>query len=233
MDTLRRGDTLYYVSYFDSGEISTLTTRLIKDVRIGHAQAFDRSGELIYEQSIRRVAGAASVRFTYYKDGAVKTAHFTAHPDGGIQRTDIKTSFDRDGNVTGTVDMSDDGFGRNPFVRTQPSVTKSPVEELKQETGECAVLYVTDVFAINESKKKMVFRETQHEESQLIEPGDTLKITTYVGAQVFDPPQDRVVLNATLEKPKRKWRVAECWGDPIHESKEKRRVYVHLRRVKK
>lgn len=231
-DTLRNGDTLYYVHHFKSGEVSTLTTVLHGGrMRTGYAYAFTRDGKRIYRETIRRIAGSASVRFSYFPDGAVKKAHFISHPDGGIQRTEIITTFDQAGKVIRTDDLSDDGFGRNPFI--QPSITSTPERHAKEaEIVENASLFVTDVYAINHSKKAIVLKSPESEVDRVIGTGDTLKVTTYAGRQVFGRPQDRVSIIVELQKPKRRWKITDTW-ETIMESKERRSVYIHLNRVRK
>jgi len=66
----------------------------------GYVKAFDRNGKEIYHRQIRNIAGHSSVNFEYYPSGAVQKAHFTGHPDGGIQWDDVVYYFDENGVIT-------------------------------------------------------------------------------------------------------------------------------------
>lgn len=113
---MHMGDTLYVLTYHETGHISILTTVLDAKIQQGYAVAFEAHGRSICKMHIRRVAGSAMVRFYYYANGSVSKAQFTSHPGGGIQRTDITTWFDREGNVTRVMDLSDDGYGSRPWI---------------------------------------------------------------------------------------------------------------------
>ena len=103
----------YIATYFKTGEISTLQYKLYgnQDALEGPCIAYDITGKEIYRQNARRWGGYGNVKFSYYENGAVNSAHYTSHPDGGIQRTDITTYFDKEGTVTKTVDLSTEGRG--------------------------------------------------------------------------------------------------------------------------
>jgi hypothetical protein len=239
-----RNDTTYLVTYFTSGEISTLTTKLDfgPEFRDGTARAFRRDGTRIYKQNIRRYAGHASVRFSFYDDGAVSKAHYTSQPDGGIQRYDVTHLFDQQGNVTEVIDMSDDGFGPSPRIfveQTPPPVVKKEPQP-KQEVMECAVLYQGEVFVINMTGKPVTtiigtkgHTNPNFARTEALAPGDTLRAGNYIGAQIHYAPTDQFSISAAFVKPKKKSRIQYTWDTPKEVSKEHRRYYLLLMEVKK
>src|SRR5690554_1062328 len=79
---LAQKDTIH-IHYFPNGKVSTI--QILENQREGIARAYNQKGALIYEATIRKFAGHASVHFTHYKTGAVKTANYSSAPDGGIQ----------------------------------------------------------------------------------------------------------------------------------------------------
>src|SRR5437868_5412783 len=51
--------------YFNKGSLST-SSCYENNSSFGHARAYNRKGEVIYEKSIRKVAGHSHVLFTWY-----------------------------------------------------------------------------------------------------------------------------------------------------------------------
>ena len=74
--------------------------------RTGEAFAYDKVGNVIYKKIVRKVAGTASVNFTHYSDGSVKTARYYEAPDGGIQWYSEFVRFDKEGNI---IEKTEDG----------------------------------------------------------------------------------------------------------------------------
>jgi hypothetical protein len=101
-------DTIH-ISHFPNGNISTFSY-LEKD-QIGKAIAYNLKGEIIYEKNIRRIYGNASVRFSHYENGALKKAHYTSYPDGGIQWFKSTTFYNKKGEVISETTESNDVFG--------------------------------------------------------------------------------------------------------------------------
>lgn len=95
-------DTLH-IHYFEDGAVSTIIT--MEDMR-GQALAYDSDRKVIYRKIVRKVAGTASVSFTHFSDGSVKTARFYEAPDGGIQWYSQFLRFDKDGKV---IEEREDG----------------------------------------------------------------------------------------------------------------------------
>jgi hypothetical protein len=87
---------------FPNGKTSTIS--VIIDNRDGYAKAYNLKGQVIYERTIRRYAGHASVYFQHHPNGMVKKAEYSSHPDGGIQWYRTYTYFDEQGNITSEIE---------------------------------------------------------------------------------------------------------------------------------
>jgi hypothetical protein len=99
------------IKYFDTPhkkQKSTVVTLLTGNIKSGHAIAYNREGREIYRKEISRLHGHATVRFEYYDNGAVKRAHYSTAPDGGIQWYRNTTYFSEDGVVTRVEEQSHD-----------------------------------------------------------------------------------------------------------------------------
>lgn len=97
---------------FDSGAVST--ERCV-DVRgNGRARAFRRNGDTLDEWQLSRAGMYSSVRFTFHPNGAVRTAHYSAHPDGGIQWYRRFTRYASDGTV---VEQWAEDWDRDALLR--------------------------------------------------------------------------------------------------------------------
>lgn len=188
-DTLING-VLYNAKYYKTGEISTLYPKLdpTKNISEAETSAFEKSGKKIYEQNVRRIAGYASVNYSYHENGGVKVAHFTSQPDGGIQRTDIKYSFDESGNLISKSDWSSDGLGKPQLLGDLQERPIKPQTELVK----CAILLESEVVLVNSSSKKMKLLLTNYidgkdkPEKLKLKPGEEFSLGTYVSAQVYD-----------------------------------------------
>ena len=112
-------DTLE-IHYFKSGKLSSI--QLLENNRFGKALAYNQKGEIIFEQSIRRIGGHASVYFSYYESGAIKKAEYSSAPDGGIQWYKSYSEFNEKGERTNFYELSNDQLF-NPFP---PSETPTP-----------------------------------------------------------------------------------------------------------
>lgn len=165
----------------------------------------------IYFKHIRNIAGHASVDFTYFTNGAVKTAHFESHPDGGIQWDDITHSFDENGNLLQIIDNSSDAYGNyklsiNPIVESDSvfrRLLKAVITPLKkQEVMPCAELFIAELYGINKTRKNRVkFVELRNttmdgfkKEINLIR-NDTVILFNYVEAELFTHPKECIHLN--------------------------------------
>jgi hypothetical protein len=107
---VERQDGAYVYCYHKNGKLSTEEFRNSSSQYMaqGYAKAFDNTGKEIYNQPTSRSGQLSSVIFTYYENGAVKSADYSSHPDGGIQWYKKTTYFDEAGNITGEFELSDD-----------------------------------------------------------------------------------------------------------------------------
>lgn len=100
-------------------EDTTISTVIYYSQWDGKAIAYNKKGAIIYENGVRNFAGHASVHFTHYPSGAVKSAHYSSAPDAGIQWYKSDTQFDEEGNVTGFFEQSHEDLMR-PSFHTEP-----------------------------------------------------------------------------------------------------------------
>ena len=91
-----QNDTIVHLHKFPNGKTSTII--FIKEFQEGYAKAFNFKGEEIYHNHVRRFAGHATVTFKHHPNGMVKEAHYSSHPDAGIQWYKSWTTFDDQGN---------------------------------------------------------------------------------------------------------------------------------------
>lgn len=108
-----------HVHFFKDNTISTVIYYSQWD---GKAIAYNKKGEIIYENGVRNFAGHASVHFSHYPSGAVKLAEYSSAPDAGIQWYKSNTQFDEEGKVTGFFEQSQEDLIR-PSFHTEPSQT--------------------------------------------------------------------------------------------------------------
>jgi hypothetical protein len=201
-----KSDSTFEYKYFKNGKISTKRLQLSDKIHFGYLKAYKVDGTEIYSMSTRNVGGHGSVDVEYYPSGAIKKAHATSQPDGGIQYGDITHYFDEIGNVTSIVDLSDDGPGRmitTPTFRQVDPVV-APKTEKKQEVVQCATIYSSEIFIVNLTRKPqtIISKKTPpngigFKEKTLIDPGDTVLLGGYYEAQLFTPAS--TVFNAEVE----------------------------------
>lgn len=232
-------DTVFIIRYHQNKKISTKQVKLSNEQLWGYAKAFDQQGKEIYIMHTRNVAGHAYVEFRYYPSGAVQQAHFTSHPDGGIQWSDIMHRFDETGKITEVIDTSSDDYGHhrltiNPKILYDTLNTfRSPTVVLapkKQEVMACAEIYTTTIYLINATGKPRKFKASQINASfdELQQKGeiaknDTLKIGSYHEAQLFTQPKERLIV---VMFGKKKDVFQFFWEEPKQEGKSKRTYYV-------
>jgi hypothetical protein len=184
--------------HFTTGQVSTKEWT-DKDGRWGRSWAYNRSGEVIFEGQTRRVAGHASVRFSYHPNGAVSKVETSDAPDAGIQWYRSTTTFDEDGNRTGFWEDGRDNYGPIPRLfehpRTIPSVepvTPIQVPPPKQEVAICQRMFQTELFVVNPTNAAVRVVATPKESSPglpggtyTMAPGDTIRIGTFSKGEVW------------------------------------------------
>ncbi len=237
----QKKDTTFTIRYHSNKKISTKQVNLTNDLYWGYAKAYDRNGKEIYSMGTRSVGGHGSVNFTYYPSGAVSKAHYTSHPDGGIQWSDITHYFDESGKVTQVIDNSSDDFGRyklhiDPtFLQDtvkKPYIVPSPVKErpTQPEVMRCAEIYSTEFYLINATGKKrsviarLLNAPIEGFQKQLtVAANDTVKIGSYIEAQLFTHPKERISLEIEGRKSEK---FQLFWEEPKQEGKSKRLYYM-------
>lgn len=227
-------DTLFAITYHANKKISTKSVKFENGVLWGYAKAFDQKGNQIFNMQTRRVAGHASVNFSFHPNGMVKTAHYTSHPDGGIQWSDIKYFFDENGKQTHVDDRSSDIYGRHTLhptvlIQHEKPEQKREIEKPNQpktESMKCAAVCESTVILVNLSKKKTKFNftTTVKMNNPTISPneialGDSLKIGSFTDAETFTHPKEK--LRFELLQPKTKI----IWDEPVEKNKNQRVYY--------
>jgi hypothetical protein len=231
-----KSDSTFEYKYFKNGKISTKRLQLSDKIHFGYLKAYKVDGTEIYSMSTRNVGGHGSVDVEYYPSGAIKKAHATSQPDGGIQYGDITHYFDEIGNVTSVVDLSDDGPGRmitTPTFRQVDPVV-APKTEKKQEVVQCATIYSSEIFVVNLTRKPqtIISKKTPpngigFKEKTLVNPGDTVLIGGYYEAQLFTPAS--TVFSAEVELLKNKSNTFHfVWDNFIQASPVLRKHYLLL-----
>lgn len=119
-ETIEKKDGWYTKCYHENGSLATDICRPKNGAygTTGYARAYNNTGKLIYDSETSRSALVRSVSFTYYSNGAVKSARYYQHPDGGIQWYEKTTMFDKEGNITQEIEHSwDDNMN---VIQTKP-----------------------------------------------------------------------------------------------------------------
>lgn len=192
-----KSDSTFEYTYFKNGKISTKRLQLSDKIHFGYLKAYKIDGIEIYSMSTRNVGGHGSVDVEYYPSGAIKKAHATSQPDGGIQRGDITHFFDEEGNITNIVDLSDDGWGRTvtiPDFKKVELPVMIPKIDKKPEVISCAVIYSSEIFIVNFTNKPqtIISKKTPpngigFKEKTIVNPGDTILLGGYYEAQMYTP----------------------------------------------
>lgn len=237
----QKKDTIFIIRYHSNKQISTKEVKLTHTLNWGYAKAFDRNGKEIYRRQIRNIAGHSSVDFEYYPSGAVQKAHFTGHPDGGIQWDDAIHYFDENGAVTQVIDNSSDEFGHyklriDPSLYTdtisKPSILVTNIKNIpkKQEVVACGEIYASELFLVNVTgKKRNVIARLLNapiegfQKEIYIAKNDTIKIGNYIEAQQYTHPKERVFFEIKGGKSEK---FQLLWEEPKQDGKNKRVYYI-------
>jgi len=163
-------DTLE-IRYFRNGKLSSI--QILEDNRFGKALAYNEKGELIFEQSIRRIGGHASVYFSYYESGAIKKAEYSTAPDGGIQWYKSYSEFNEKGERTNFYELSNEQL-MHPFTEpyTEPQVQPIVVQPIPKEA-----LKKNEIIIVNETNFILLLKLVRagKEETVILEKKKTLR----------------------------------------------------------
>jgi hypothetical protein len=232
-----KSDSTFEYKYFKNGKISTKRLLLSNKIHFGFLKAYKIDGTEIYSMSTRNIGGHCSVDVEYYPSGAIKKAHATDQPDGGIQHGDVTHYFDEEGNITNIVDLSDDGWGRTvtyPDFRKVDSPVLTPKIDKKPEVFSCAIIYSSEIFVVNLTRKpqSIISKKTPpngigFKEKTIVNPGDTVLLGGYYEAQLFTPAS--TVFSAEVELLKNKSNTFHfVWDNFIQASPVLRKYYLLL-----
>lgn len=185
-----------HIHYFKNGKVSTITT--LNKNQSGKALAFNQNGEIIYEKEVRRFAGNAMVYFKHYESGAVKEAHYSSHPDAGIQWYKSQTYFDEEGNITKENEDSHDRLTTIPFPRevkiTEPQTQPNQPNKPKKEVSVCASIHSNTTLFINHTKYELTLELKMHNEKRkiILKSGETYTGPEYISAEISSPIKNNI-----------------------------------------
>lgn len=130
---VEKSDGTYSYCYHKNGKISTEEFRPSSHQYMaqGYAKAFDPKGVEIYNALTSRSGQISSVWFTYYENGAVKSAEYSSHPDAGIQWYKKTTWFDESGKITSEAEYSHDDHVT--LTHALPDSTLQRMEKEREE----------------------------------------------------------------------------------------------------
>jgi hypothetical protein len=232
-----KSDSTYEFKYFKNGKISTKRLLTTEKIHFGYFKAFKIDGTEIYNTYTRNVGGHASVYVEFYPSGAIKKAHATDQPDGGIQYGDVTHYFDEIGNVTSVVDLSDDGPGRmitTPMFRQVDPVV-APKTEKKQEVVQCATIYSSEIYVVNFTRKPQTIISNKtppngigFKEKTIVNPGDTVLLGGYYEAQLFTPATTVYSAEVELTKQNKKSSFHFVWDNFTQPTPALRKHYLLL-----
>ena len=205
------GNALHHYFVGSNQESSTV---FWDNVGKGFAVAYDKSGKEIFRQTLSRHNMIQSVMFSYHPSGAVSVAHYTWHPDAGIQFGGTSTTFDDAGNKTGeTKDINPDDpleapghqEPNHPVPVPKPSEKPAPEKIFQQEIVEESPIYHTAYFVVNNTRKpiRVGFVQGQNQgDPHEIAPGDTLRAGEYIDAGQFGNAAERIHFAMSARNPK-------------------------------
>lgn len=224
---------------FTSGEVSTREWMDLNG-HWGRSWAYDRNGKVIFEGQTRRVAGHASVRFSYHPNGAVSKVETSDAPDGGIQWYKSTTTFDEHGNKTGFSEYGRDNYGPIPRLTLHPREPYGPTEEphKEPEVAICQRMFVNEVFLVNGTRQtgkatvkalrpSPALKDSEH----TLAPGDTVRLGTYSMGETFAAPDQELTVEVrrVLRNRKRPAALGVLRTDSVQVGAEHRRYYLVVR----
>ena len=202
--TLTTDSGTVVLHYFTTGELSTKEWMDTQD-HWGRSSAYKRSGELIFQGQTRRVAGHATVDFSYHPNGGVSKVETSDAPDGGIQWYRSTTTFDEEGNKTGHTEQGHDGRGLIPRVTVDTDQAPSPPTVAPKPTpaeqygDQGQRLFVNEVYVVNGSRwpvevsvEPMAPSPALQAGKYLIAPGAQQLIGSYSIGEAFVSPVKRM-----------------------------------------
>ncbi|WP_133162434.1 hypothetical protein [Flavipsychrobacter stenotrophus] len=187
--------------YFNNKKVST-SQCFDKDKRWGKALAYDKTGKIIYEKELRRVAGNSSVDFTYYPDGAVSRAQWHSAPDAGIQWYNSTTYFSKDGTIE---KVEENSYDMTPGLKELKVPGEYTPQIKKQEAARCGAIYSTEFYFINKYKYPVNITATRKGNAAdiktvTVNPGDTAIGGSFIMTEQFVELSDYYTFSAIPTK---------------------------------
>jgi len=226
---LRTDSGTVILHYFHSGELSTKEWRDQKD-QWGRSWAYKRNGDLLFVGETRRFMGHSTVTFHYHPNGAVSKVETSSAPDAGIQWYKGWTTYDEDGNRTGSLEWGHDNDGPIPRVTVQPHE--------QPEVAICQKMFTNEVVLVNATrqagKAKVTARNPspalKHSEHTLA-PGDTVRLGSYSMGETFEAPEKHlsVEVRRVLRNRKKPAALGVLRTDQAQLNTEHRRYYLVVR----
>lgn len=169
-------------TFFKSGQVSTEKC-FDKENRFGKAYAYTKSGKLIYEKGLRKIAGHESVYFTFYPGGAVKKAEWSSAPDAGIQWYNSTDEFSEDGTLINHTENNYDDYLRvtTPFTPKE----KDTVVTLKEKKADTLISTKkkVEVWFLNHTYYPVIIHASGKNNLSIAEqkvyPGDSTRLLQY------------------------------------------------------
>jgi hypothetical protein len=200
---LRTDTGLVVLHFHATGEASTKEWWDVNG-HWGRSWAYARDGKVIFEGQTRRVAGQASVRFSYHPNVAVSKVETSDAPDGGIQWYKSTTTFDAEGTRTGFTEYGRDNDGPIPRVTVQPREPYRPTESPHKEpdVAICQRMFTNEVFLVNATRqagkaKVKVMRPSPalKDSEHTLAPGDTVRLGSYSVGERFAAPETELTVD--------------------------------------
>jgi len=200
---LRTDSGLAILHHFANGQISTKEWT-DKNGHWGRSWAYNAQGIELSNRETRRIAGHATVRYSYHPNGAVSTIEVSEAPDGGIQWYRSTSTYDEEGIRTGFTEQGHDNEGHIPrpdLMRIDEQVSPGKVEEVTPTEQR---LFSTEVYVVNTSRHACRLEIVAKQPSPAMQsgkhtmaPGDTLRLGAYTTGEIYQRATQHVELKAT------------------------------------
>lgn len=218
--------------FFKNGRVST-TECFDSDNRFGKACAYNSAGKLIYEKSLRKIAGHASVAFQYYNSGAVKRAEWHDAPDAGIQWYNTTTLFAEDGAIISETHNDYDNTPGTTIRLLRHTKEEAPTDT--PHTAACAVIYTSELWIVNKTPYAVAVDARRGDEWRTVrlKPKEEQQCASMIQAQYFDDPTKyyKVTISPVQAKRKTQFILLPSGKAAEQVSKEVRKYYYEIRRV--
>ncbi len=201
---------------FTNGKISVKECMDEKGMR-GKTIAYNMKGEVIGEWSISRMHMLSSVYFTFHANGGVYKAHYSSHPDAGIQWYKSTTEFNDKGEQISFMEHSHDDhlkiFAPKPSYPNppkpdsieytlNPQVKKTETTKVEKEIMKCAVIYASELWLDNRTSQNLVVAwhsvsDTTYKANVTLPKGQRTKVCERILAEQYEAPLQYFTLKIT------------------------------------